>query len=70
MHPLDANSYDMLPVPEKRSRTESSEKSKLLFKMLKRFSLAKSVVGLALKFLGGFIRLPLYFPLTIRKGVS
>lgn len=36
--------------------------------MLNRPSLAKSVVGRALKFLAGVMILPLYFPLIIRKG--
>ena len=36
--------------------------------MLKRLSLARSVVGLELKLPGGEILLPLYFPLIIRNS--
>ena len=66
VHPLDSNSRLMLPVPEKRSRASVSSKSMILSNMLKRFSLAKSVVGRALKLRGMSKCLPLYFPLIIR----
>ena len=58
----------MLPVPEKRSSTEIPVMSYLLIMMLNKLSLARSVVGLALKFFGGYMIFPLYFPLIIRKG--
>jgi len=40
---------------------------KLFSRMLNNPSLAKSVVGRALKFFGGEMTLPLYLPLIIRK---
>ena len=60
--PSEANSYEILPVPEKRSNTLSSGKSNLFNKILKRASLAWSVVGRALKDFGRFILLPLNSP--------
>lgn len=56
------------PVPAKRSSTSHSSKSSRLPSTLKRFSLAKSVVGRARRFLGGLIARPRYFPLTIRMS--
>ena len=43
---------------------------KLFSRILKRPSLAKSVVGLALKLFGGEMVFPLYFPLIIRNGIG
>jgi len=57
--PLEANSYAMLPVPENRSITSKSSKSKMLFRILKRLSFARSVVGLMGKFAGVTIGRPL-----------
>ena len=48
------------------SNTSHSSKSTRLFNTLKRFSFAKSVVGLARRLRGGFIALPLNLPLIIR----
>ena len=64
--PRERNSRLMPPVPEKRSSTEHSSKSMMLLSTLNRFSLAKSVVGRALKLRGMSKWRPLYFPLTIR----
>ena len=66
--PRDTNSNAILPVPENRSIAESPSKSKRLDRMLKRFSLAKSVVGRALKLLGTSKRLCQYLPLITRIG--
>src|SRR5690554_7116448 len=60
----------MAPVPANKSNTSSSAKSMLLAKILKRASRAVSVVGRALKFLGGEKRRPLKEPLTIRIRAS
>lgn len=60
--PRDSNSRDMLPVPEKRSRAVLPSKSIYPQSTLKMFSLAKSVVGLALNARGISNRLPLYLP--------
>jgi len=67
LQPSEANSYEIEPVPENRSRTSSSSKSKRFTRILKRASLAWSVVGLALKDLGKWILLPLCSPCTIRN---
>ena len=63
--PRDTNSSPIEPVPAKRSSMRQSSKSIRLLRRLKRLSLAKSVVGLAVIFLGGDNRRPLYFPLMI-----
>ena len=55
----------MLPVPEKRSRAVASSKSMYCISTLKMFSLAKSVVGLALNDFGISKCRPLYFPVII-----
>jgi FKBP-type peptidyl-prolyl cis-trans isomerase. len=68
--PLEANSYEMLPVPEKRSRTVRPSKSASLFKTLKSPSFAKSVVGLAEYSRGGLMDLPLRMPpMILMKAV-
>ena len=64
--PRDTNSSPIEPVPAKRSSIRLSSKSRRLFKRLNRLSLAKSVVGRAVIFLGGDNRRPLYLPLIIR----
>jgi hypothetical protein len=53
MHPLEANSNPIPPVPEKRSKTLTFSRSKWFIRMLNKLSLAVSVVGRALKFFGG-----------------
>ena len=55
-------SADMPPVPAKRSRQRQSSKSMYCMSTLNRFSLAKSVVGRALKLLGTSKRLLLCLP--------
>ena len=52
----------MPPVPAKRSRQRQSSKSMYCMSTLNRFSLAKSVVGRALKLLGTSKRLLLCLP--------
>src|ERR1035437_3593845 len=64
--PREANSKAMLPVPENKSITSNSSKSKLLFKILNKLSFARSVVGLTGKFEGVTIGRPLWVPLIIR----
>src|SRR5688572_23872949 len=44
--PREQHSKDILPVPAKRSSTWQLSRSKLFSRMLKRDSLARSVVGL------------------------
>ena len=56
----------MLPVPEKRSSASAPSKSIYCVSTLKMFSLAKSVVGLALKLRGISKCRPLYRPVIIR----
>ena len=56
--PREQNSYEILPEPANRSSTTAPSKSILLFSTLNSDSLAKSVVGRAVMFLGGSIRLP------------
>ena len=60
--PREANSYEIAPVPPKRSRTFSPSISYSLFSTLKSPSLAKSVVGRALYPCGGRMFFPLSFP--------
>ena len=57
----------ILPVPEKRSSAVASSRSMRFARMLKRLSLAKSVVGRALNVLGTSHLLCLYIPLITRK---
>ena len=57
----------MLPVPENRSSAVAPSKSILFARMLKRLSLAKSVVGRALNVLGTSHLLCLYIPLITRN---
>ena len=55
----------MFPVPANSSSKFSSSKFIVLLRILKRLSLAKSVVGRTAKFFGVNIDLPLFFPPTI-----
>ena len=55
----------MEPVPAKRSKVEISVKSILLRRILNKLSLARSVVGLTGRLVGGFNLLPLYSPAII-----
>ena len=67
--PLDTSSMLMLPVPAKRSRAQTPPSSRFMYLLdstLNRFSLAKSVVGRALKERGTSKRLLLYIPLITR----
>ena len=70
LHPLDSNSSDMLPVPANKSSAVASSKSMYLFRTLKMFSLAKSVVGRALNVFGTSKCRPLYCPVIILMVVS
>ena len=63
--PLDSSSSVMLPVPEKRSRACFPSRSMYPASTLNMFSLAKSVVGLALNERGMSKRRPLYNPVII-----
>src|SRR5574344_373596 len=62
LHPRDANSQLIAPVPENRSRMADSSKSVSFISMLNNPSFAKSVVGLALYSTGKVIERPLSFP--------
>lgn len=68
LQPRESSSKDMLPVPEKRSRAVASSKSISPVSTLNMFSLAKSVVGLALKERGISKCRPLYFPVITRTA--
>ena len=65
--PREANSKEIEPIPAKRSSTALLPISKLkrFSMMLKRASLAKSVVGLTSKFLGAEILFDFHLPLII-----
>jgi len=69
-HPRLINSKEILPVPANKSKTLVSSKSMRLFKILKRAVLAKSVVGLTGKPLGGCSKRPLKFPPIMRNGIK
>ena len=60
--PLLTHSIPIPPVPAKRSKTSIPSSSIRLLSRLNRLSFAKSVVGLAVIFLGGDIRRPPYIP--------
>ena len=66
LQPRETSSSEMLPVPAKRSRATASSKSMYPCSTLKIFSLAKSVVGRALKVRGISKCLPLYCPVMMR----
>ena len=68
-HPRDSSSRVMLPVPAKRSSAIGSFPQLMYpFRTLNRFSLAKSVVGRALKVRGTSKCRPLYFPVITLIG--
>ena len=66
--PRLTHSIPIPPVPAKRSSISIPSKSRRLLSRLNRLSLAKSVVGLAVIFLGGDNRRPPYVPLIILTG--
>ena len=66
LQPREASSSEIEPIPAKRSKTDKLDKSKRCSKILKRASLAKSVVGLTSKFFGAEIFLPFQTPEMIR----
>ena len=59
----------MLPVPANRSKAVASSRSMRFARMLKRLSLAKSVLGRALNVLGTSHLLCLYIPLITLNGL-
>ena len=67
--PRLTHSMPIPPVPAKRSSMSMPSKSRRLLSRLNKLSLAKSVVGLAVIFLGGDKRRPPYMPLIIRMAV-
>src|SRR5690625_3343781 len=67
--PREANSKEILPVPENKSSTFNCVKSYRFQRILNNPSLAISVVGRTGNFLGGENRRPLCFPEIIRIQV-
>ena len=66
VHPRETNSREIPPLPAKRSSTETEVMSRLCSSILNSPSLAKSVVGLALKDRGGRMLRPFRLPLMMR----
>ncbi|MCH1444259.1 MAG: hypothetical protein L7U31_02440 [Flavobacteriaceae bacterium] len=60
--PLDANSYEIFPVPENKSKTVNPGISNLFEIILKRDSFTLSVVGLTGRFFGALIEILFLVP--------